>query len=197
MVLALLEPGFYYENCPLGEDPSKVLPTVMQPSKPTILFSLLTTHHIQRYLDQHFLIGCYHSKEQFDWIMGKNDKETNLYNVRLKKRGSVVRDGALPPTYLAGLNVKFVILYEHNAESNGYRVFHVHHNATMDEERMHKALYPEPKGNYYCYVFDEEVELSTKINLSKIISDAKSSADYVDGMPIFKTGEELYSNYII
>lgn len=197
MVLALLEPGFYYENCPLGEDPSKVLPTVMQPSKPTILFSLLTTHHIQRYLDQHFLIGCYHSKEQFDWIMGKNDKGTNLYNVRLKKRGIVARDGALPPTYLAGLNVKFVILYEHNAESNGYRVFHVHHNATMDEERMHKALYPEPKGNYYCYVFDEEVELSTKINLSKIISDAKSSADYVDGMPIFKTGEELYSNYII
>lgn len=196
-ILNLVETGFHCEPCALGQDPREVLPTVVQSAKFIKPLSLLTTHHIQRYPNQHFLIGCYHSKEQFDWIMGKNDKGTNLYNVRLKKRGSVIRDGALPPTYLAGLDVKFVILYEHDAESNGYRVFHVHHNATMDEERMHKALYPEPKGNYYCYVFDEEVELSTKINLSKIISDAKSSADYVDGMPIFKTGEELYSNYII
>ena len=196
-ILNLVETGFHCEPCALGQDPREVLPTVVQSAKSIKPLSLLTTHHIQRYPDQHFLIGCYHSKEQFDWIMGKNDKGTNLYNVRMKKRGSEVRDGALPPTYLAGLDVKFVILYEHNAESNGYRVFHVHHNATMDEERKQKALYPDPKGNYYCYVFDEEVELSTKINLFKIISDAKSSADYVDGMPIFKTGEELYSYFII
>ena len=191
LVLALLEPGFYYEKCPLGQDPSKVLPTVVQPAKPSMPTSLLTTHHIQRYSNQHFLIGCYHSKEQFDWIMGKNDKGTNLYNVRLKKRGSIVRDGTLPPTYLSGLDVKFVILYEHNAESNGYRVFHVHHNATMDEERMRKAWYPEPQGNYYCYVFDEEVQLSTTLDLPKLISETKSSEGYVDGMPIFKTGDEL------
>ena len=194
-LLNLVETGFHCEPCALGQDPRDVLPIVVQSAKFIKPLSLLTTHHIQRYLDQHFLIGCFHSKEQFDWIMGKNDKGTNLYNVRLKKRGSVVRDGALPPTYLAGLDVKFVILYEYDAESNGYRVFHVHHNATMDEERMRKALYPDPKGNYYCYVFDEEVELSTKINLSKIITDAKSSTDYVDGMPIFITGKELSENY--
>ena len=63
---------------------------------------------------------------------------------------------------------------------------------------MLKAWYPEPEGNYFCYVFDEEVQLSTKINLPKIISDAKSLVDdYVDGMPIFMTGEELTNNYII
>ena len=190
-VLDLVETSFYCEPCKLGDNPSKILPKVEQTAAAAATVSLLTTHHIQRYPNKHFLIGCFHSKEQFDWIMGKNDKGTNLYNVRLKKRGSVIRDGALPPTYLAGLDVKFVILYEHNAESNGYRVFHVHHNATMDEERMRKALYPDPEGNYYCYVFDEEVQLSTKINLTKIISDAKSSPDYVEGMPIFKTGEEL------
>ena len=164
---------------------------------PTAPVSLLTTHHIQRYPNQHFLIGCYHSKEQFDWIMGKNDKGTNLYNVRLKKRGSVARDGALPPTFLAGLDVKFVILYEHNAESNGYRVYHVHHHATMDKERMRKAWYPNPKGNYYCYVFDEEVQLSSKIKISDIIADAKALPDYVEGMPVFKTGDELSNYYII
>ena len=196
-VLNLVESGFNCKPCRLGQDPREVLPSVVQPAKPSMPTSLLTTHHIQRYPNQHFLIGCYHTKEQFDWIMGKNDKGTNLYNVRLKKRANMVRDGALPPTYLAGLEVKFVILYEHDAESKGYRVFHVHHNATMDEERMRRAGYPDPEGNYFCYVFDEEVQLSTKINLAEIIADARFSADYVDGMPVFKTGEELSNNYII
>jgi hypothetical protein len=87
--------------------------------------------------------------------------------------------------------VKFVILYEHDAENNGYHVFHVHHNATMDEERMRKAWYPDPEGNYFCYVFDEEVQLSTTIDLPKLISEARLLENYVDGMPIFKTGTEL------
>lgn len=190
-VLDLVESDFHCKKCKLGDNPSEMLPKVEQTVASAAPVSLLTTHHIQRYPKQHFLIGCYHSKEQFDWIMGKNDRGTNLYNVRLKKRGVEVRDGALPPTFLAGLDVKFVILYEHNAESNGYRVFHVHHHATMDEERMQKAWYPEPKGNYYCYVFDEEVQLSSKINLTDILASAKSLPDYVDGMPIFVTGEEL------
>ena len=50
---------------------------------------------------------------------------------------------------------------------------------------------PNPQGNYFCFVFDEEVQLSTKINLLEIISSKKSSTDYIDGMPIFLTGEEL------
>jgi hypothetical protein len=190
-VLNLVETGFYCKPCSLGQDPREVLPIVVQPTKETMPPSLLTTHHIQRYSNQHFLVGCYNSEEQLAWIMGKNDKGTNLYNVRLKKRGSVVRDGALPTTYLAGLDVKFVILYEHDAENNGYHVFHVHHNATMDEERMRKAWYPDPEGNYFCYVFDEEVQLSTTIDLPKLISEARLLENYVDGMPIFKTGTEL------
>ena len=197
LVLALIEPCFHYGKCPLGKDPRNVLPTVVQPAKPAIPLSLLTTHHIQRYLDQHFLIGCYHSDEQLDWILGKNDKGTNLYNVRLKKRGVEERDGSLAPTFLANKDVKFVILYKYGEESkNGYRVFHVHHHATMDEERMRKAWYPDPQGNYFCYVFDEEVQLSTRLNLPKIITDAKSLSDYIEGTPIFKTGDELMK-YIV
>lgn len=192
LVLALLKPGFYCEQCSLGQDPRKVLPKVVQPAAVMVMPSLLTMHHIQRYPNQHFLIGCYHSDEQLAWIMGKNDKGTNLYNVRLKRRGDTSRDGAIPPTYLEGLDVKFVILYRFSEENkNDYRVFHVHHNATMNEERMKKAMYPNPHGNYYCFVFDEEIELSSRINLANIISDAKSAPDYVDGMPVFKTGEEL------
>ncbi|MBP5396500.1 MAG: LlaJI family restriction endonuclease [Bacteroidales bacterium] len=192
LVLSLLEPSFYYQKCSLGQDPRELLPTVIQPTKVVPVPSLLTIHHIQRYPDQHFLIGSYHSDEQLDWIMGKNDKGTNLYNVRLKRRGDAARDGALPPTYLEGLDVKFVILYKYGEESNNeYQVFHVHHHAAMNEERMRKALYPNPKGNYFCFVFDEEVQFSHRINLMDVIASAKKRPDYVEGMPIFKTGEEL------
>ncbi len=90
------------------------------------------------------------------------------------------------------MDVKFVILYHFGEEnSNQYRVFHVHHHATMDEARMRQALYPDPKGNYFCFVFDEEVQLSSKIDLEKIISEAGNSEEYPEGAPVFKTGEEL------
>lgn len=196
LVLALIETGFYYKECALGTDPRTILKPVTQPAAIAVTPSLLTMHYIQRYPNSHFLIGCYHSDEQLAWIMGKNDKGTNLYNVRLKRRGEEAREGALPPTYLAGLDVKFVVLYRDGEESkNEYKVFHVHHHATMNEERMRQALYPNPQGNYFCFVFDEEVQLSSKIKLLDIIANAKSQSGYEDGMPIFRTGKELL-NYV-
>jgi len=196
LVLALIETSFYYKECALGTDPRTILKPVAQPAPIAAAPSLLTIHHIQRYLNSHFLIGCYHSDKQLAWIMGNNDKGTNLYNVRLKRRGEEPRKGALPPTYLAGLDVKFVVLYRDGEENkNEYRVFHVHHHATMNEERMRQALYPNPQGNYFCFVFDEEVQLSSKIKLLDIIADAKSQSGFEEGMPIFRTGEELL-NYV-
>ena len=191
LLLTLLKPAFYYKKCALGENPANLLPKVTQNAgKAEISPSYFTVHHVERYLKQHFLIGCYHSEEQYAWIMGANDKGTNLYNVRLKRRGTEERAGALSPSYLEGKDVKFVILYKFGEESkNEYRVFHVHHHATMDEERMRKALYPNPKGNYFCFVFDEEVQLSSKINLSDLIKAEKPNSN--DGVPIFKTGEQL------
>ena len=61
----------------------------------------------------------------------------------------------------------------------------------MNEERMRKSLYPNPQGNYFCFVFDEEVQLSQRINISTIITDAIKNDDIVPGTPIFKTGMEL------
>ena len=191
-MLALIETGFYYKECALGTDPRTILEPVTHPAAIAVTPSFLTTHHIQRYPNSHFLIGCYHSDEQLAWIMGKNDKGTNLYNVRLKRRGEEAREGALPPTYLAGLDVKFVVLYRDGEENNNeYRVFHVHHHATMNEERMRQALYPDPEGNYFCFVFDEEVQLSQHIDISKIITDTIATDGIVPGTPIFKTGKEL------
>ena len=39
---------------------------------------------------------------------------------------------------------------------------------TITEERMSKAWYPNPKGKYFCYVFDEEVTLGN-LDIAKII----------------------------
>ena len=93
-------------------------------------------------------------------------------------------------------DVKFVVLYRDGEESkNEYKVFHVHHHATMNEERMRQALYPNPQGNYFCFVFDEEVQLTQHIDISKIITEAIDNDDIVPGTPIFKTGIEL-QNYL-
>ncbi|MCR5696427.1 MAG: hypothetical protein K6G73_05550 [Marinilabiliaceae bacterium] len=102
--------------------------------------------------------------------MGNNDKGTNLCNVRLRKRNEPLREGSLQPSVLDGLDVKFVILYcLGKEEKNDYRVFHVHHHATMGEERMRQAWYPNLGNSYFCFVFDEEVQLSMSINISNII----------------------------
>ena len=198
-ILALLEPYFYKAQCPIGTKPEDAkwsivnqgLSIHVSPSKS------LTMHYIQTYFSQHFLVGCYHSPNQFNWIMGKNNLGVNLYNVRLRTQlGKTIRSGALPIEYLEGKDVKFVILYEFDKENdNEYRVFRVHHYATMSEEQMKDSGYPNPQGNYFCFVFDEEVQLSHEINLAQIISDAKSTQDYIDGMPIFKTGDDLM-NYV-
>ncbi len=191
-VLDLIESGFYCKECKLGQNPQDVLPKVVHNTVASASQQLFTIHHVQRYLNQHFLVGCYRSDEHLAWIMGKNDKGTNLYNIRLKKRGTEERDGALSSADLAKMDVKFVILYKLGEEGkNEYKVFHVHHHATMDAERMQRAWYPNPRGNYFCYVFDEEVQLSTDIDVAKIIAHSQESGNHLEGMPIFLSGEEL------
>lgn len=187
-ILALLKPYFHVRECKLGQDPQSILPQVVPIQTISVPQSLLTVHHVQRYLDKYFLIGCYRTDEQLAWIMGNNDKGTNLYNVRLRKRNEPSREGSLQPSVLDGLDVKFVILYRlGKEEKNDYRVFHVHHHATMSEERMRQAWYPNPQGSYFCYVFDEEVCLSTQIDIVEIIRQSMQP----QGAPIFLAGTEL------
>lgn len=83
-----------------------------------------------------------------------------------------------------------------HGEKSEYRVFHVHHHATMNKERMKRAWYPYPHGNYFCYVFDEKAQLSSIIKFGAIISDEKKSREHIDGSPIFKTDDEL-TKYIL
>ena len=120
----------------------------------------------------------------------QKDRGTQLYNVRLGKN---VHGGQVK-AHLDKMMVSFVILYEYGHEKeNNYRVFRVHHHATMSAERLQRSLYPSrpTAEKYLCYVFDEEVTLG-KLNIAEVLSlERTSTPGYIAGSPIFKTGEEL------
>ena len=153
----------------------------------------LAEYHIERYVDEYFVVGMYHDQEHWDWITGKNDRGTLIYNVRLAPQ----RDGAQIKSHIRNMKPKFAILYEekHEAE-NKYHVFRIHDYAVMTQERMEKALYPSnhggPKGEYFIFRFDDEVSLG-KIDISRLIQSRSQDTTntYIKGEPIFAKGSEL------
>lgn len=189
-ILSQLKDSFYLVPCKLGDDPKTLLPEVAPLAEGIqVPSSFLTMHYLERYLDKTILVGCYHDEAHLNWILGKNDKGTLIYNIRVGKE----REGGQIKAHLDKMVVSFVVLYEYGHEhENKYRVFHVHHHAYIKEDRMRETLYPsEPKGNYFCYVFDEEVTLG-KLDVQRLISQKRiDDREYVDGAPIFMTGKEI------
>lgn len=189
-ILSQLKDSFYVVPCKLGDDPKTLLPEVAPLAEGIqVPSSFLTMHYLERYLDKTILVGCYHDEAHLNWILGKNDKGTLIYNIRVGKE----REGGQIKAHLDKMVVSFVVLYEYGHEhENKYRVFHVHHHAYIKEDRMRETLYPsESKGNYFCYVFDEEVTLG-KLDVQRLISQKRiDDREYVDGAPIFMTGKEL------
>ena len=186
----MLQEHFSITKVDLGVNPKQELENQVSayqsqhPYQPTPK-EWLPQYYLERYEDDNFVIGLYHDQAHWDWITGKNDRKTLIYNVRLDKN----RKGAFTKTGLRRLNPRFAILYqEGNEPANSYHVFRIHDFAEMSEERMRKALYPrEPKGNYFIFRFDEEVNFG-KLNLPKILEEFKSE-EY--GKPIIKKGREL------
>lgn len=189
-ILSQLKDSFYVVPCKIGDDPKTLLPEVAPLAEGIqVPSSFLTMHYLERYLDKTILVGCYHDEAHLNWILGKNDKGTLIYNIRVGKE----REGGQIKAHLDKMVVSFVVLYEYGHEhENKYRVFHVHHHAYIKEDRMRETLYPsEPKGNYFCYVFDEEVTLG-KLDVQRLISQKRiDDREYVDGAPIFMTGKEI------
>ena len=180
---------FHIEKCAIGDNPQKLLPKVEPLSKRmSVPNNFLTFHYLERYKDKEILLGCYHDQAHLDWILGKNDKGTLIYNLRLDKS----RAGAQVKARLDKKEVCFVVLYGEGHEGeNKIRVFRVHHHATMNEERMRRAWYPNPQGKYFCYVFDEEVTLGP-LDVSSAVADwSKAHPTEESGTPIFLTGEAL------
>ena len=129
-------------------------------------------------------------EKHLEWILGKNDKGTLIYNIRLGKNV----EGGQVKAHLNKMVVSFVVLYEYGHESeNQYRVFRVHHHASMDKARLIKSQYPsEPNSEkYFCYVFDEEVTLGD-LDIHALLSSKRIVEKIEDnGAPIFVSGKEL------
>ena len=126
----------------------------------------LPIYHLERYLNSKVLVGAYHGDDQLKWIL-----KNHLYNIRLGKD----RTGAQKESELRAIDAKFLILYEANNEfNNDYTIYKINGKGGRKFNSTMKELnYPrEPKGDYYCYDLDEEVNIG-QYNLNTIISRAR------------------------
>ena len=194
-VYRMLEDFFIIESVELGENPKEILEQKVvdyqevHPYMP-VPEEWLPEYHLERYADQYIIVGAYRDQQHWDWITGKNDRGSLIYNVRLNKN----RKGVQVKSRIRKMNPIFAILYEYRHEAeNRYRVFRIHDFAEMTEDRMRKALYPhEPKGDYFVFRFDEEVSLG-RLDINELISRERiqQGADFVDGAPIYLKGADV------
>lgn len=188
----LLKNFFIIEKVNLGDNPKNQLEDrvadyqAAHPYQP-VPTDWLPQYYVERYVDNYFVIGLYHDQAHWNWITGKNDRGTLIYNVRLGNR-----DGAIPESRIRAMKPKFVILYEQNhLHENKYHVFRVHDYAKMSKERMQLALYPDPKGDYFIFRMDEEVSIGT-FDINQAVSEYIINNQLENkGQPIYLTGKEL------
>ena len=190
-----IEDYFIIKRVDLGENPKELLDNEVsdfQKSNPykSVPENWLPEYHLERYLEQYVIIGSYHNQGHWDWITGKNDKSSLIYNVRLDQD----REGALTKSEIKRKNPIFAILYEERHEhENNYHVFRIHDHAEMSADRMIKAEYPgTPKGKYYIFRFDEEITLG-KLDIHKLISATRINEreKFTEYAPLFKQCKEL------
>lgn len=150
-------------------------------------FSVWIYHWIENYLEKYFLVGCCKDAAHRGWILGRSKfKRMDLYNVRLGERaGAVVADAALTRS------PKFLILYD-VASPSAYSVYRIKSGMRYEKARMVKMGYTSAKGDYYCYVLDEEVSLGD-LDVAKLLADWKREKgdDFRLGAPIYLKGGEL------
>lgn len=188
----MLQEHFSITEVKLGVNPKQELENQVaayqsqHPYRPTPK-EWLPEYHIERYADNYFVVGLYHDQAHWEWITGKNDKGSLIYNVRLDPN----RKGSMPRGRIRAMKPRFAILYEEGHETdNKYHVFRIHDFAVMSKERMKKALYPRPKGNYFIFRFDEEVSIG-QLDINRYISMKRLEPDFEEGMPLYPKGEEL------
>ena len=168
----LLKDFFEFEELDsLGDNPKKILDEKVeqfqaQQSDFAVAKDWLPIYHLERYLNSKVLVGAYHGVDQLKWIL-----KNHLYNIRLGKD----RTGAQKESELRAIDAKFLILYEANNEfNNDYTIYKINGKGGRKFNSTMKELnYPrEPKGDYYCYDLDEEVNIG-QYNLNTIISRAR------------------------
>ena len=194
----LLSEFFVIDEVTLGDNPQDNLEKIVEKYQTDHPYTnvpneWLPEYHIERYADDYFIVGMYHDQEHWDWITGKNDRGSLIYNVRLDSD----REGVQKKSHLLKMKPKFAILYEENREAeNKYHVFRIHDTAVMTQQRMEAAQYPinhgGPKGNYFIFRFDEEVNIGI-LDINRLIGIHR--LDTINpttiGAPIYAKGSEL------
>ena len=196
----LLDEFFEIKSVVLGENPQEGLELQVKQYQAEHPYSpipegWLPDYHVECYLKDYFILGLYHNQEHWDWITGKNDRRSLIYNVAQIANGQ----GFLSKSRIRKMRPKFIILYEEGHEKeNIYHVFRIHNYFEMTEERMRKSLYPrEPHGDYFVFRLDEEVSMG-RFDIHRLIDAHRNlDEDYVEGMPLYLQGEELMKYQIM
>ena len=192
---------FLIKECKMGKDPEETLKKeIEEECRETVIpQKMLTLHYVENYPNEVFLVGGFR-EEQKEWMFGrKGGKVDDAYNIRLgiDVEGGVKRTDTLK-------QAKFVLLYEYDKEHEGvYKAFRVKGYQEKTKDDLIREGYPSPNHDrYYCYIFDEEVNLGTydieriistdRINYSTEIRQSRSlTKEYPEGRPIFVKGDEL------
>lgn len=190
----LLNEFFEIKSVKLGENPLRELELQVEQYQAKHPYSpipeeWLPNYHIERYQNDYFIIGLYHDQEHWNWITGKNDQRSLIYDVQL----NIKCQESMSKSCIRRMCPKFAILYEEGLEvKNVYHVFRIQNYTEMTEEGMRKALYPrQAQGDYFVFRFDEEVSIG-RFDIHRLIDVHRGfDKDYVEGMPLYLRGEEL------
>lgn len=165
-VFECLQDAFTIKECPLGTDPSTVVTGVPPTKKLTITEAMLTRHHLENYTDKYVLIGCVSDQAHWDWIFSRKGKykRDDIYNVRMGDRPGAVKKGNVKVR-----SPKFVVMYD-KADPTQYKVYRIRNHAVIKKDRIAQSGYPNPKGDYFCYILDEQVSVGV-IDVPKLLSE--------------------------
>lgn len=137
-----------------------------------------------------FLIGCFRNdqKKQLDWIrQNKANNAIGKYNVRLGKG----RNGWINKENPRIANPQYIILYEFNNEDIVY-FYKANGSSVYTEKEMKEAGYSDPKGDYLVYKLECECEFDG-IDIKKVLALYRERTNWVDGKPIYLSGNEIFS----
>lgn len=129
-----------------------------------------------------YLLGCYKSKDHYDWII-----KNKLYNVRLGERRGAVDE-----------NDSFVVCATHLVLYNfddpeEFEVWRLNDEPKVsDKEKMESLDYPTPKGEKYLLYELVDESLKLEVDLSKILETKEvQKGSPLGGAPIYLAGNEL------
>lgn len=192
-IYQMLSEYFVINKVNIGENPQEELYKAVaqyESEKPytPVAENLLPKYHLERFKNEYVVIGTYHGEEHWNWITGKNDKGSLIYNVRLGKE----RDGSQVANRIRKLKPKFAILLNEKKFCNeNYRVFRIHDTAIMTEKRMQEAHYPgKPNGSYFIFRFDDEMTIG-EYNVVDCYMEHQNKEKIKFGTPMFVTCDEL------